>query len=79
MGEAAEEQGVQAQAHLVTTIVAVLVGGGVGVIRDQKPLKFIKQKVDPTSSVELFLEALSSRVFFAPTRDRLERRLERVC
>ena len=45
------------------------------VIRDQKPLKFIGQKIDPSSSLEAFLEALSSRVYFAPTRDRLERLL----
>ncbi len=44
-------------------------------IRDQKPLKFIDQKIEPTSCLELFLEALSSRVFFAPTRERLERLL----
>lgn len=51
-------------------------GLGVAVIRDQKPLKFISQKIDPSSSLEAFLEALSSRVFFAPTRDRLERLLK---
>ncbi|WP_215514293.1 DUF7002 family protein [Phycicoccus mangrovi] len=50
-------------------------GVGLAVIRDQKPLKFIDQKIEPTSSLELFLEALSSRVFFAPTRERLERLL----
>lgn len=50
-------------------------GVGLAVIRDQKPLKFISQKIDPSSSLEAFLEALSSRVFFAPTRDRLERLL----
>jgi hypothetical protein len=51
-------------------------GLGMAVIRDQKPLKFIRQKIDPSSSLEAFLEALSSRVFFAPTRDRLERLLK---
>jgi len=51
-------------------------GGGLAVIRDQKPLKFIGQKIHPDSSLEAFLEALSSRVFFAPTRDRLERLLK---
>jgi len=50
-------------------------GGGLAVIRDQKPLKFISQKIHPDSSLEAFLEALSSRVFFAPTQDRLERLL----
>lgn len=48
---------------------------GVAVIRDQKPLKFISEKIDPSSSLESFLEALSSRVFFAPTRERLKRLL----
>jgi len=51
-------------------------GVGLAVIRDQKPLKFISQKIDPTSSLEAFLKALSSRVFFAATRDRLEPLLE---
>jgi len=51
-------------------------GVGLAVIRDQKPLKFISQKIDPGSNLEAFLEALSSRVFFAPTRDRLDRLLK---
>ncbi len=51
-------------------------GVGVAVIRDQKPLKFITHKIDPNSSLQAFLEALSSRVFFAPTRDRLDRLLK---
>lgn len=51
-------------------------GVGIAVIRDQKPLKFIGQKIDPSSSLSRFLEALNSRVFFAPTQDRLERLLE---
>ncbi|KQU64123.1 hypothetical protein ASC58_19615 [Phycicoccus sp. Root101] len=51
-------------------------GLGMAVIRDQKPLKFIQQKIDPSSSLEAFLEALSSRIFLAPTRDRLERLLK---
>lgn len=50
-------------------------GVGVAVIRDQKPLKFISRKIESTSSMEQFLEALNSRVFLAPTRDRLERLL----
>jgi hypothetical protein len=50
-------------------------GVGLAVIRDQKPLKFICEKIDPGSSLASFLEALSSRVFFAPTWDRLERLL----
>jgi hypothetical protein len=48
---------------------------GVAVIRDQKPLKFINEKIEPDSSLSEFLEALNSRVFFAPNRDRLERLL----
>jgi Family of unknown function (DUF7002) len=51
-------------------------GVGVAVIRDQKPLKFIRQKIHPDSSLEAFLEALSSRVFFAPSEDRLKRLLQ---
>lgn len=51
-------------------------GVGIAVIHDQKPLKFIQQKIDPSSSLEAFLEALSSRVFLTPTTDRLERLLK---
>jgi hypothetical protein len=51
-------------------------GVGVAVIRDQKPLKFIDELIEPGSSLPQFLEALSSRVFFAPTIERLRRLLE---
>ena len=51
-------------------------GAGVAVIRDQKPLKFIDEMIEPGSSLPQFLEALSSRVFFAPTIERLRRLLE---
>ncbi len=44
-------------------------------VRDQKPLKFIDEKIDSVSSLPKFLEALNSRVFFAPTWDRLQRLL----
>ena len=50
-------------------------GVGVAVVRDQKPLKFIEQMIDSGSSLPRFLEALNSRVFFAPNRDRLHRLL----
>ena len=50
-------------------------GVGVAVVRDQKPLKFVDQKIDPGSSLPRFLEALNSRVFFAPNWDRLQRLL----
>jgi hypothetical protein len=42
-------------------------------LRDQKPLKFIEEKIEAGSSVERFLLAINSRVFFWPTRERLER------
>jgi len=47
----------------------------VAVVRDQKPLKFIETKISPTSDLQSFLMALNSRVYFAPSRDRLERLL----
>lgn len=43
------------------------------VIRDQKPMKFLMEKIEPDASVEDFLVAINSRVFFWPNRDRLER------
>ncbi|GAB3995370.1 DUF7002 family protein [Nocardioides marmoraquaticus] len=48
---------------------------GVAWVRDQKPLKFIERRLDPGATLEGFLEELSSRVFFHPTRERLERLL----
>ena len=45
------------------------------VIRDQKPMKFIEDKIDPGSSLRLYLNAINARVFFWPTRDRLTRLL----
>jgi len=45
------------------------------VIRDQKPMKFIEEKIDPGSSLRLYLNAINARVFFWPTRDRLTRLL----
>lgn len=43
------------------------------VIRDQKPMKFLEEKIEPGHSVEDFLVAINSRVFFWPNRDRLGR------
>ncbi len=43
------------------------------VIRDQKPMKFLAEKIEPGHSVSEFLTAINSRVFFWPTRERLER------
>ncbi len=43
------------------------------VIRDQKPMKFLEEKIEPGGSVEGFLMAINSRVFFWPTVERLER------
>lgn len=49
---------------------------GVAVVRDQKPLKFIEERIESGSTLDQFLEALSSRVFFAPTEERLRRLVE---
>ncbi|MEJ1110720.1 MULTISPECIES: DUF7002 family protein [unclassified Kribbella] len=43
------------------------------VIRDQKPMKFIGEKIDPESSLQQYLDAINSRVFFWASRERLER------
>jgi len=43
------------------------------VIRDQKPMKFLREKIEPGCSLEDFLVAINSRVFFWPNRERLER------
>jgi hypothetical protein len=43
------------------------------VIRDQKPMKFINEKIDPGSSLQRYLDAINSRVFFWASRERLER------
>ena len=43
------------------------------VIRDQKPMKFLGEKIEPGGSVESFLMAINSRVFFWPSLERLER------
>jgi hypothetical protein len=43
------------------------------VIRDQKPMKFLAEKLEPGTSLEDFLAAINSRVFFWPNRDRLDR------
>jgi hypothetical protein len=43
------------------------------VIRDQKPMKFVAEKIEPGYSLVDFLMAINSRVFFWATRDRLDR------
>jgi hypothetical protein len=43
------------------------------VIRDQKPMKFIAEKIDPDSSLTEYLAAINSRVFFWASAERLHR------
>jgi hypothetical protein len=43
------------------------------VIRDQKPMKFIAEKIDPDSSLAEYLDAINSRVFFWASPQRLDR------
>ncbi|GIE83083.1 hypothetical protein Aph02nite_90330 [Actinoplanes philippinensis] len=43
------------------------------VIRDQKPMKFIDEKIEPGSSLAEYLTAINSRVFFWATPERLDR------
>lgn len=43
------------------------------VIRDQKPMKFIAEKIDPCSSLTEYLAAVNSRVFFWASPERLDR------
>jgi hypothetical protein len=43
------------------------------VIRDQKPMKFIAEKIDPGSSLTEYLAAINSRVFFWASAERLDR------
>jgi len=43
------------------------------VIRDQKPMKFLEEKIEPGGYVESFLTAINSRVFFWPIVERLDR------
>lgn len=43
------------------------------VIRDQKPMKFIAEKIDPDSSLTEYLTAINSRVFFWASAERLDR------
>ncbi|WP_216592219.1 DUF7002 family protein [Verrucosispora sioxanthis] len=43
------------------------------VIRDQKPMKFIAEKIDPNSSLAAYLAAINSRVFFWASAQRLDR------
>lgn len=45
------------------------------VIRDQKPMKFIEERIERGSSLRLYLNAINARVFFWPTRERLTRLL----
>lgn len=43
------------------------------VIRDQKPMKFVAEKIDPNSSLTAYLAAINSRVFFWASAERLDR------
>jgi hypothetical protein len=43
------------------------------VIRDQKPMKFIEEKIDPSSSLAEYLTSINSRVFFWASPERLDR------
>lgn len=43
------------------------------VIRDQKPMKFLAEKIDPDSSLTEYLAAINSRVFFWASPQRLDR------
>ncbi|KAA1399645.1 hypothetical protein ESP70_002470 [Aeromicrobium ginsengisoli] len=43
------------------------------IVRDQKPMKFIHEKIEAGSTLEQYLAAINARVFFWPTRERLER------
>lgn len=43
------------------------------VIRDQKPMKFIAEKIDSNSSLTEYLTAINSRVFFWASAERLDR------
>jgi len=43
------------------------------VIRDQKPMKFLAEKLEPGSSLGDFLAAINERVFFWANRDRVDR------
>lgn len=44
-------------------------------IRDQKPMKFIDERIESGSSLAAYLSAINSRVFFWPTHERLLRLL----
>jgi hypothetical protein len=43
------------------------------VIRDQRPMKFVAEKIDSYSSLTEFLAAINSRVFFWASPERLDR------
>ena len=43
------------------------------VIRDQKPMKFLSETIDPCSSLAEYLAAINSRVFFWASPERLDR------
>ncbi|MET8833542.1 hypothetical protein ABZV78_06465 [Micromonospora sp. NPDC004540] len=43
------------------------------VIRDQRPMKFVAEKIDPSSSLTEYLAAINSRVFFWASAERLDR------
>jgi hypothetical protein len=43
------------------------------VIRDQKPMKFVAEKIDPDSSLTEYLDAINARVFFWASPERPDR------
>lgn len=59
----------------MTSTTLTTPGVGTAVIRDQLPLKYIEERITPGTRLEDFLHELSSRVFLAATRERLERLL----
>jgi hypothetical protein len=50
------------------SVVLRVAGIAPAIIRDQKPMKFIAEKIDPESSLAEYLLAINSRVFFWASR-----------
>lgn len=63
------------QARRTEPVILQRAGLAPVVIRDQKPMKFIEEKIEAGSSLAMYLEAINQRVFFWPTRERLTRLL----
>ena len=61
--------------YCIRRSVVTLSGEGVRkvVIRDQKPMKFLEERIEVGSSLREYLAAINARVFFWPTRERLAR------